>query len=122
MTNVSIIGRLTADPEMKVTPSGTEFLNITVADNKGKDKCNFISCVAFKNNADFICKYFHKGSWIGLSGELQTRTYQDNQGNNRKVTEVLVNRVDFVGGKEESNQTTPQATADIPYEEEDLPF
>lgn len=122
MNNVTIVGRLTAQPELKTTPTGTEVLNFAVADNKGKDRCYFIDCVAFKNNAEFISKYFGKGSWIGITGEIQTRTYKDKEEKSHKVTEVLVNKVDFVGAKESSTtQTSNQAT--ITYEDEtDLPF
>jgi single-strand DNA-binding protein len=122
MTNVSIIGRLTADPEMKVTPSGTEVLNFTVADNKGKDRCYFIDCVAFKNNAEFINKYFTKGTWIGITGEIQTRTYKDREEKSHKVTEILVNKVDFVGVKE-SGTIQPSNQTIVTFEDEtDLPF
>jgi single-strand DNA-binding protein len=122
MTNVSIIGRLTADPEMKVTPSGTEVLNFTVADNKGKDRCYFIDCVAFKNNAEFINKYFRKGTWIGITGEIQTRTYKDREEKSHKVTEILVNKVDFVGVKE-SGTIQPSNQTIVTFEDEtDLPF
>jgi single-strand DNA-binding protein len=122
MTNVSIIGRLTADPEMKVTPSGTEVLNFTVADNKGKDRCYFIDCVAFKNNAEFINKYFSKGTWIGITGEIQTRTYKDREEKSHKVTEILVNKVDFVGVKE-SGTIQPSNQTIVTFEDEtDLPF
>lgn len=122
MNNVTIVGRLTAQPELKTTPTGTEVLNFTVADNKGKDRCYFIDCVAFKNNAEFINKYFGKGSWIGVTGEIQTRTYKDKEEKSHKVTEVLVNKVDFVGAKE-SSTTQPSNQAAITYEDEtDLPF
>lgn len=122
MNNVTIVGRLTAQPELKTTPTGTEVLNFAVADNKGKDRCYFIDCVAFKNNAEFISKYFGKGSWIGITGEIQTRTYKDKEEKSHKVTEVLVNKVDFVGAKE-SSTTQPSNQATITYEDEtDLPF
>lgn len=122
MNNITLVGRLTAQPELKTTPSGTEVLNFTVADNKGKDRCYFIDCVAFKNNAEFINKYFNKGTWIGITGEIQTRTYKDKDEKSHKVTEILVNKVDFVGVKENgtiqlANQTT------VAFEDEtDLPF
>lgn len=122
MNNVTIVGRLTAQPELKTTPTGTEVLNFTVADNKGKDRCYFIDCVAFKTNAEFINKYFSKGSWVGITGEIQTRTYKDRDEKSHKVTEILVNKVDFVGAKD-TQTTQPSNQAAVTYEDEtDLPF
>lgn len=122
MNNVTIVGRLTAQPELKTTPTGTEVLNFTVADNKGKDRCYFIDCVAFKNNAEFINKYFGKGSWVGITGEIQTRTYKDRDEKSHKVTEILVNKVDFVGAKD-TQTAQPSNQATVTYEDEtDLPF
>ncbi len=126
MNNVTLVGRLTAQPELKTTPTGTELVNFTIADNKSKDKCYFIDCVAFKNTAQFISKYFNKGSWIGITGEIQTRTYKDKDEKSHKVTEIFVTKVDFVGAKEEATQEQKanigHEEATIEYEETDLPF
>lgn len=104
---VILMGRLTADPELKQTQSGTAVTSFSLAvDRKyNKDeekKCDFITIVAWKQTAEFICKYFKKGSAILLCGELQTRSWKDNQGNTRYATEVVANEVSFCEGKNNS--------------------
>ena len=110
---VILMGRLTADPELKQTQSGTAVTSFSLAvDRKyNKDeekKCDFITIVAWKQTAEFICKYFKKGSAILLCGELQTKSWKDNQGNTRYATEVLANEVSFCEGKNNSEgNSTP---------------
>jgi single-strand DNA-binding protein len=104
---VILMGRLTADPELKQTQSGLTVTTFSLAvDRKyNKDeekKCDFIPIVAWKQTAEFICKYFKKGSAILLCGELQTRSWKDNQGNTRYATEVLANEVSFCEAKNNS--------------------
>lgn len=104
---VILMGRLTADPELKQTQSGTVVTSFSLAvDRKyNKDeekKCDFITVVAWKQTAEFICKYFKKGSAILLCGELQTRSWKDNQGNTRYATEVVANEVSFCESKNNS--------------------
>lgn len=104
---VILMGRLTADPELKQTQSGLTVTTFSLAvDRKyNKDeekKCDFIPIVAWKQTAEFICKYFKKGSAILLCGELQTRSWKDNQGNTRNATEVLANEVSFCEAKNNS--------------------
>lgn len=108
-------GRLTADPEVKMTQSGTEVVSFTVAVNrpKGKDgeqQSDFITCVAWKERAKFISQYFKKGSSICIEGELQTRKWQDNEGNNRYATEVRVSGAHFVDSKGEGAPTQSQSS------------
>ena len=133
MNKVELVGRLTKEPEVKLTSNQTEYCNFTVAvDRKFKDKdgnrqADFIICVAWKQTATFIQKYFHKGNRIGLTGSIQTRTFEDNEGRTVFVTEVLVDDVEFV---ESANKTEPTtAPAPIPEPEEpvqepsgELPF
>jgi single-strand DNA-binding protein len=110
---VTLIGRLTADPELRTTTTGKSVANFRIAvdrayskgDNKQTD---FITIVAWENTADFISKYFGKGSMIALRGEIQTRNYEDKDGNKRTATEVLAREVSFCGGK---NETSPGQTA-----------
>ena len=107
-------GRLTADPEVKMTQSGTPVLSFTVAVNRPKTKevdaqSDFISCVAWRERAEMIGKYFKKGSSILVEGELQTRKWQDNEGKSRVSTEVQVTRVFFVDSK--SDGAPVQASA-----------
>ena len=102
MNKVILVGRLTKDPEVKNTASQVPFCNFTVAvdrrfkDANGQRQADFISCVAWRQTASFIGSYFRKGSKIGLSGSIQTRTYDDNNGQKRYVTEVVVDEAEFV--------------------------
>ena len=93
-------GRLTADPELKSTSGGISYCNFTVAVNgfakKGEDKpTDFFNCVAWRNTAEMICKYFRKGKEIIISGEMHSSRYADSDGNNRTSWKVNVNSVDF---------------------------
>lgn len=125
MNNVNLIGRITNDLELKTTNSGTPVISFTIAvDRKfSKDEkvTDFIDCVAWRSTAEFISKYLAKGIKAGFTGELQTRSYEDKNGNKRKATEVVVSDVTFCESK---GNTT--ASIDIPVEEEstngDLPF
>ena len=104
---VALMGRLTADPELKTTQSGISVTSFAIAvDRKyqpqGEErKADFIDIVAWRNQAEFICKYFKKGSMIGIEGEIQTRPYEDKNGNKRKAVEVVVDHVTFCGSKSE---------------------
>lgn len=105
MNICALTGRFTAEPELKTTSNGTSVTSFCLAvDRKyqpsGEEKkTDFIDCVAWRNTADFICKYFSKGSMIGIEGEIQTKTFEDKNGNKRKATEVLVSNVSFCGSK-----------------------
>lgn len=107
--NKAIIGgRLTADVELKVTPSGVSVCTFSIAVNRkaakdGDQKTDFINCVAWRNTADFIGKYFSKGSSILVVGNIQNRSWQDGSGNKRYATEVIVDEVNFVDSKGESS-------------------
>ena len=112
---VIIMGRLTADPEAKQTQSGTSVVSFTLAVdrryNKGEEKkCDFITVVAWKQTADFICRYFKKGQAMLVCGELQTRSWQDNSGNKRYATEVLASEVTFCEAKRESEGNNAAAS------------
>ena len=101
---VVLTGRLTADPEIKTTPSGVSVANFSIAVQRayrsGEEPItDFINIVAWRQTADFICKYFKKGSMIGIEGAIQTRRYQDKDGNNRTAFEVVANNVQFVESK-----------------------
>ena len=107
---VILMGRLTAAPELKSTQNGTTVTSFNIAvDRKGKDApCDFITIVAWKQTAEFVCKYFGKGQAILVCGELQTRSWTDNNGNKRTATEVLANEVTFCESKKESeSNNTP---------------
>lgn len=106
---VALMGRLTFEPEVRTTPSGVSVMRFQVAcDRKyqrsGQDRqADFIDCVAWRQTAEFIGKYFHKGSMIAVEGTLQTSTYTDKNGNQRKQVEVLANNVSFCGSKSETS-------------------
>lgn len=128
MNKVELIGRLTKDPEVKLTTNQTAYCNFTVAvdrrfkDKDGQRQSDFINCVAWKQTADFISKYFKKGSRIGICGSIQTRNYEKN-GQKVFVTEVLVDEVEFVESTKaevkEEHRHAPEAKNE-PIEEEDL--
>lgn len=109
-----LMGRLCGDPELKQTNSGSSVTSFTIAVdrkyNKGEEKqADFISIVAWRQTAEFICKYFDKGSAILIEGELQTRSWTDQQGNKRYATEVVAHEVTFCEAKKnsETNNASP---------------
>lgn len=135
INKVILGGRLTADPELKQTPQGVSVTTFSIAVNRRaqKDKetqTDFINCVAWRQTADFICRYFKKGSSICISGSVQTRSYEDKQGGKRTVTEIIADEAYFVDSKSDggaSEQGAPTFTAaQASFEEvsgdDDLPF
>ena len=104
---VVLTGRLTADPELKTTPNGTNVTSFSIAVERryrsGEERqTDFINIVAWQKTAEFITKYFKKGNLIGIEGAIQTRRYQDKNGNNRTAFEVIANNVQFVESKRDS--------------------
>lgn len=127
INTVALMGRLTADPELKHTPNEIAVTSFTVAvDRHTKEKqTDFIRCTAWRQTAEVVCKYFQKGKMIAVTGSIQTRNYTDRDGNNRTTTEVIVNQVDFCGGKNTSNKETNDTDQFEEYEDisgQDLPF
>ena len=102
---VALMGRLVYDPELKTTPSGTNVCSFRIAVDRNftrqgeERKADFIDVTAWRQTAEFVSKYFQKGSMIAIEGSLQTRQYQDKNGNNRTAIEVLASQVSFCGGK-----------------------
>lgn len=118
MLNCAVImGRLTADPELKTTNSGISVVSFCVAVDRKYQKDNedrqadFINVTAWRQTAEFICKYFKKGQMIAVQGSIQTRSYEDKNGNKRTAVEIVADNVSFCGGKSESQnaQNTQQA-------------
>lgn len=101
MNIVVLTGRLTADPELKQTQKGTPVTDICLAVDRetSEDEADFPTVIAWRKTAEFVCKYLHKGSRVVVTGALRTRNYQDSYGNNRKVTEVEANRIEFADVK-----------------------
>ena len=133
MNHGSYVGRLTADPELKQTQNRISVCSFTLAiDRPGtRDKTDFINFVAWRQTAEFICKYFRKGQNIGVTGYLSSRQYEDKNGNQRTAFEVVVDRAEFVERRAEGEQQ-PRNPGGIEYlnqqgfeeipPEEDLPF
>lgn len=102
---VAIMGRLVADPELKTTQQGTSVCSFRIACDRNfarhgeQRQADFIDIVSWRQQAEFVCKYFQKGSMISVQGRLETRQYQDKNGNNRTATEVLAAEVGFCGPK-----------------------
>ena len=107
MNKIILVGRLTKDPELKSTSTGTSIVNFTVAVNRnfknkeGKYDADFLPCVAYRNTADFVNKFFKKGNMICVEGRVQVRNYDAQDGSKRYVTEVVVENAEFVGAKSE---------------------
>lgn len=117
MNSVALVGRLTANPELKQTPNGLDVCTFTVAvdrySKEGDKKADFINCVAWRTTALFISRYFTKGQFLGLTGSISTRQYTDKEtGKNRTAFEVVCDKAYFTESK--------KATADIPVELDDF--
>lgn len=129
MNNVSLVGRLTRDPEIKTTNSGSSYARFSIAvDRRGKDAgTDFITIVAFGKTSEFIERYFRKGQRIGINGRIQTGSYEGKDGKKVYTFDVIAENVEFVESKSASASATP-ANADgfvnIPDGVEDpgLPF
>ena len=139
LNKVILIGNLTADPELKQTQSGISVVSFTIAINRryqsknateGQQTADFINIVAWRQSAEFVSRFFKKGKPILVCGSIQSRSYTDNQGNKRYVTEVVADEVGFVESKSESqsdaSQYVPDAYSQPRFEDVtddgDLPF
>lgn len=137
LNKVILGGRLTADPELKSTPNGVSVLTFSVAVSRRCAKpengvpvqqADFVGCVAWRQTAEFISRYFRKGSSICVAGRIQTRSYTDTLGNKRFVTEVVVDETYFVDSKSDAKAgETAEAVTGAPQfevlsDEEELPF
>ncbi len=140
MNNVSLIGRLTADPELKHTQSGISTVRFTIAVDKqfakqGEERqADFISIVAWRQTAEFICRYFLKGQRIAMTGRIQTGSYTGRDGNKRYTFDVLAENVEFCEPKRSdttsvvaSSVPTVQSPPELPDvtelpSDDDLPF
>lgn len=139
LNRVEIMGRLTSDPELRATNSGTFVTSFSIAnesdykDPKGEKVTDFFDVIAWRNTAEFICKHFSKGRMIIVAGRLKTETWEDKSGKNRKSTKVIAESVYF-GDSKKDDSVTPGAYApgapvtqtgftDITgVEDDDLPF
>lgn len=136
INKVILTGRLTATPELKKTSSDVPVVAFSVAvqrqykDKQGNYPTDFLNCVSYRNTAEFIAKYFDKGNLIALVGELQSRNYEDKQGNKRTAFEVICSEAHFVESKKEVSQefkapkVAPNVSADgfEEVQDDELPF
>ena len=126
MLNIAVImGRLTAEPELKTTQNGISVCSFTVAvernySNGGERQTDFINCVAWRQTAEFISRYFHKGSMIAINGSIQQRQYTDKNGNKRSAFEILVDNANFCGSKAESGNAADVQVDDSNFDEVDI--
>lgn len=104
MNHGSYVGRLTADPELKQTQNRISVCSFTLAIDRRvpRDKTDFINFVAWRQTAEFICKYFRKGQNIGVTGYLSSRQYEDKNGNRRTAFEVVADRAEFVESRQKA--------------------
>lgn len=114
MLNVAVLmGRLVADPELRRTQSDLAVCSFRIAVDRnyankaGERQADFIDIVAWRSTAEFVCKYFTKGQMIAVEGSIQTRSYEDKQGNKRTAVEVVANNVSFCGSKRENGGGSP---------------
>lgn len=109
---VILIGNISNELELKQTQSGLSVCSFSIAVNRrfskeGEQACDFINIVTWKQQAEFVCKYFKKGQAILVCGQLQTRTWTDNQGQKRYATEVVADEVSFVGNNSSNTESKP---------------
>lgn len=137
LNHVVIMGRMVRDPELRQLDNGTSVTSFSVAVERNyvdkttnERQADFLNVVAWRQTADFVCKYFHQGDMIALEGSLQSRKYTDKDGNNRIVIEIVASNISFCGGKNggnantaTTNDTPATMVANAPSEDNDeLPF
>ena len=129
LNRIIIGGRITADPELRTTGTGTSVTSFTIAcDRDFKDKqsgekgVDFVEIVAWRATAEFVCKFFGKGRMIIVDGRLQMRDWKDKDGNNRRTAEIVADNVYFGDSKSESKQSEPSVPWEDIGDDGDLPF
>lgn len=118
---VALMGRLTADPELRTTPSGVSVCRFTLAVDRNYAKpgterqADFINCLAWRGTAEFISRYFVKGQLVAIDGSIQTGSYTDNNGNKRYTFEVVANNVNFTGDRRDGGGARSNGGYDSGY-------
>lgn len=120
---VAIMGRLVADPQLRQTTTGKNVASFRIAcdrgrrDANGQNQADFFDVVAWERSAEFVCRYFQKGSLIAVDGRLQSRQYQDKNGNNRQAVEIVAQNINFTGPKSQNQgMGAPAVSAPAPAE------
>ena len=131
---ICLMGRLVADPELRHTPNGIATCTFRIAVDRNfarqgeERKADFIDIVAWRQSAEFVCRYFHKGSLIAVNGSLQTRNYEDKYGNKRTAYEVVADNINFAdskgsgGGAGGYSAPAPAAPASRPMAEQPVSY
>lgn len=134
MNVVILTGRLTAEPEMKYTQSGKSYAKFSLAVNRryNREETDFVNIVAWEKKAELVSQHLHKGSLVGITGSLRIRSYEDDQGAKRKITEVLLDNLEFLeskksGGDEYNSFQQPASSTDkvvkkAESNDDDFPF
>lgn len=127
MNNVTLVGRLTKKPELKMTNGGTQVCEFTIAVQRDKDNADFPQVVTFGKTAENLCKFQNKGSMIGVSGRLQTRTYTRKDGTTAYVSEVIANNVEYLSSKSETvakqaQNGSNEVSNEPQFTDDDLPW
>ncbi|PTF94831.1 single-stranded DNA-binding protein [Staphylococcus chromogenes] len=138
LNRVVLVGRLTKDPEFRTTPSGVDVSTFTLAVNRnfknkdGEQQADFINCVVFRKQAENVKNFLSKGSLAGVDGRMQSRSYENKEGQRVYVTEVVCDSVQFLDPKNNNQQNNQQQngqtqTGNNPFDnasidEDDLPF
>ena len=126
INQVTLMGRLTSEPELKNTNNNMQYCRFTLAVDRAtrsgeEKKADFISCIAWNKTAEFICRYFYKGLLIAAEGELRTGNYTDRDGNKHYTTDVLVDKVHFAERAMKKSTDSNENNDYIPHSE-NLPF
>ena len=123
MNKATLIGRFAADPELKTTGSGVAVTSSTLAVDrpysKGEKQTDWIDIVAWRSTAEHICKHFRKGDAIVIDGTIQTRNWEDKNGQKRKSVEIIAEKVEFVPRNKNEKAGNDEF---VPADEEDLPW
>ena len=133
MNKVALLGRMVKEPELRYTPSGTAVVSFTLAvdrrfQKQGEERqADFINCIAWQKTAEFVANYFTKGQLMALSGSIQVRTWDDNEGHKRYATEVIADEVYFAESKKAEGAAPqkpamPSADFEEVQDSDDLPF
>ena len=126
INNVVLMGRLVADPEIRTTNTGKSVANFRIAVDRtyskgGNRETDFVPVVAWEGQATFLERYFKKGDMLALRGEIQTRNYEDKDGNKRTAFEVVAREVSFCGGKNENSSTSTSTSTSAAPDFEEIP-